>query len=216
MHEKSLILIDGPPGSGSTRLSRSLTERLREEKVSIEHISTGDRLRAIGKGALDSAYTQAVVEHFNNSGPNVAMDDSLMVAIVDEAFVYYQKKQIIILNGFPRYEPQVDDLVALSDTHDRLIRGAIITQADWQIYLERMQSRGQKHSDRKIDRDTAIDRLADRTTSLPGVIEALESQEVPVRYIDTDGPKSLTDQIGLRVLRSFYRTNDLEQTKNAS
>lgn len=216
MYEKSLILIDGPPGSGSTRLSRSMKERLLEEKVSIEHISTGDRLRAIGKEALDSAYTQAVVDHFNNSGPNVAMDDSLMFAIVDEAFIQYQKKQIVILNGFPRYGPQVDDLIALSDIHDRAIRGAIITQADWQVNLDRMLSRGLKHSDRQIDRDTAIDRLADRMTSLPGVIEALESQEIAVRYVDTDGPKSLTDRLGLQALRSFYRDDSLSQTKNAS
>jgi adenylate kinase len=215
MQERSLILIDGPPGSGSTRLSRFMKERLLEEKISIDHISTGERLRAIGKGVLDSAFSQAVADHIANFGLDVPIDDSLMLAIVDEAFDEHKKQQILILDGFPRYEPQVDDLATLTESHDRTLRGVIVTRTDWQTSLERMIARGEKNPERAISRDAAIDRLADRMSSFPAVIDALEQMNVPIRYVDTDGPKSLTDRLGLQAMRSFYTPGSLSHIKNA-
>lgn len=204
MYEKSLILVDGPPGSGSTRLSKSMKERLTEEGVSVEHISTGDRLRAIGRGTIDSVFREDIIEHFYNSGATVPLDEELMFGIVDEALEQTQHAQIILLDGYPRYEPQVDNIKQLADMHGRIIKGMLFTIADWQTSLDRMLKRGRKHPERAIDTEEAINRLAFFNTSFPLVVNRLITNDIPIRQIETDGPKSTTDRLALRAMRDFF------------
>lgn len=204
MHEKSLILIDGPPGSGSTRLSRSTAETLRKEGLSIEHISTGDRLRAIGRGMLDSAYREDVIDHFYNSGATVPLDEEIMFGVIDEALEQMKHAQIIELDGYPRYEPQVDNIGQLADIHDRDIKGMLFTIADWQTSLDRMIKRGQKKPERAITQEEAINRLAFFNTSFPLVVNRLMIDGIPIRQIETDGSKSTTDRLALQAMRGFF------------
>lgn len=216
MHEKSLILIDGPHGSGSTRVSRATAETLKRADVSIEHISTGDRIRAIGRGALASAYTQDILDHYAAFDTTVPIENSLMANLIDESFQEHAQAQLLILDGYPRYESQADDIVRLAEAHQRIIRGMIVTQADWETCIARMIQRGQKHPERALTREQAVDRLAIHTVSFPDVIASLEEADIPIHYIDTEGPKEVTNRLALRAIRSFYEPGQLSHQKTAS
>ena len=109
------IVIFGAPGSGKGTQSEKIVE-----KYGINHISTGDVLRAEIKNGTELGKT---AKGYIDQGQLIP--DSLMVDILAAKFDSFKDSKGVIFDGFPRTIPQADELM------DRLIkRGQISGRAD--------------------------------------------------------------------------------------
>lgn len=200
MNERSVVLMGGAPGSGTTRLGKSLENRLQSSHVSAEHVSIGDRIRRIGAGLIHSARTAEVISHLTNLPANHPVDDGVMYDLIAEVFDDFQGSQLVLLDGYPRYPAQVRHIEELAAADERTVRGLLVTKTDPETSLARTIKRGQKKPDRTVSLPEAVDRLAAHNDAFPGVIEALTARCIAIAEIDTSGSKMDADKAGLEAL----------------
>jgi adenylate kinase family enzyme len=203
MTERSLILMGGAPGSGTTRLGHSLEQQLRFDAVSIDHLSVGDSVRRIGAGTIHSAMTAEIINHLLTGHINDPIDDVVMQRIVDESLESSSGTEVILLDGYPRYPAQVDSVKELAMRHERTIRGMLLTNVPSETALTRMIKRGQKNRERSMTLNLAIDRLDRYYATSPELLETIEAKGIPIEVISTAGQKEVTTEIGLLALRAF-------------
>lgn len=94
------IVIFGAPGSGKGTQSERIVE-----KYGINHISTGDVLRAEIKNNTELGKT---AQGFIDQGQLIP--DSLMIDILATVFDSFQASKGVIFDGFPRTIPQAEAL----------------------------------------------------------------------------------------------------------
>ena len=94
------IVIFGAPGSGKGTQSEKIVE-----KYGINHISTGDVLRAEIKNGTELGKT---AKGYIDQGQLIP--DSLMVDILAAKFDSFQDSKGVIFDGFPRTIPQAEAL----------------------------------------------------------------------------------------------------------
>lgn len=203
MSERSVVLMGGAPGSGSTRLGKSLEGYLHSIGVSAEHTSVGDRIRRIGAGMIRSACTAEVIAHLNSRPINTPIDDGIMLQVVEEIFSASKESSIILLDGYPRYEPQIDQVEEVAESAKRSIRGMLATVADAETCLARMVKRGQKKPERTLTLEEAVDRLAAHNMAFPYVLEKLASHCIAVAAIETSGSKFAADRAGIKAVHAL-------------
>lgn len=205
MNKRDILLMGGAPGSGKTRLSRSIEQHLRYNQITAEHISVGNRIRGIGAGIIRSAHVAAVLDLLNSPNPSTPLDDEVMFGIVSEALHWSATTDIVLLDGYPRYESQVETTLELALKDERLIKGMLVTITDDEASLIRMLKRGQKDHTRLLTFGEAIDKLAEFHATFPKTLSELAAKEVPILRIDTSGSKTDTDTTGNRAAERLLR-----------
>ena len=101
-----ILIITGPPYSGKGTQCEILKTQL-----NFEHISTGDRCRLEKQNDTEIGKIMSEYEEKGDLVPDSIMKD-LFGQILDEN----SSKDGIILDGYPRTEPQVNDLIELVDS----------------------------------------------------------------------------------------------------
>jgi adenylate kinase len=98
-----LLVITGPPYSGKGTQCEIL-----EKQLQYEHLSTGDVVRK--EKDNDTAYARKAKEY---SDAGELVPDHMMKDLLQSVIEQFQGKTGIILDGYPRTQPQVDTLIEL-------------------------------------------------------------------------------------------------------
>ena len=139
------IVIFGAPGSGKGTQSDKIIE-----KYGLNHISTGDVLRAEIKNGTELGKTAASYIDKGNLIP-----DELMVSILASVYDSCGDHKGVIFDGFPRTIPQAEALkVMLSERGDR-IAAMIELDVPEEELMKRLLLRGQQ-SGRADDNEETI------------------------------------------------------------
>jgi adenylate kinase len=140
-----ILIITGPPYSGKGTQCEILKDELK-----FEHISTGDRCRLEKQNETEIGKIMSQYEEKGDLVPDSIMKD-LFSKILDEN----RNVKGIILDGYPRTEPQVNDLLELVKSKNLEIGKVINIDVPKEELLKRAQKRAET-SNRKDDKDTEI------------------------------------------------------------
>jgi adenylate kinase family enzyme len=182
--ERNIILFNGMPGSGTSDLCRSIVSELHYDH-SIEHLATGDIIRAIGRGAIDSYHRREVQNHLNSPQSRLPINRKLMYDIMSEALSYHDRSDLLLLDNYPLYLNQVEDVYELALLDDRTLCGLIITEASERIAKKRLTRRGPPEYDRPISEYEAEQRIQQYKDAFPAVGNELRRRKLPIEIINT-------------------------------
>ena len=140
-----ILIITGPPYSGKGTQCDILKKQL-----NFEHISTGDRCRMEKQNETSIGIIMSKYEEKGDLVPDKIMKD-LFSQILDEN----KSGDGIILDGFPRTIPQVDDLIELVESKKLEIGKVLNIEVPKIELLKRAKIRAET-SDRKDDKDPQI------------------------------------------------------------
>ncbi|UWY28764.1 nucleoside monophosphate kinase [Flavobacterium sp. TR2] len=140
-----ILIITGPPYSGKGTQCEILKDELK-----FEHISTGDRCRLEKQNETEIGKIMSTYEEKGDLVPDSIMKD-LFSKILDENIA----SKGIILDGYPRTEPQVNDLLELVKSKNLEIGKVINIEVPKEELLKRAKKRAET-SNRKDDKDVNI------------------------------------------------------------
>ncbi|SHJ47928.1 adenylate kinase family protein [Aquimarina spongiae] len=140
-----ILVITGPPYSGKGTQCEILNKQLQ-----YKHISTGDRCRLEKENGTEIGKTMSAYEEKGDLVPDAIMKE-LFSQILDENL----SNKGIILDGYPRTEAQVNDLIELVAQKDLKITKVLNIEVPKTELLERAKKRAQT-SNRKDDKDPQI------------------------------------------------------------
>lgn len=140
-----ILIITGPPYSGKGTQCEILKDELK-----FEHISTGDRCRLEKQNETEIGKIMSRYEEKGDLVPDTIMKD-LFSNILDENIT----ANGIILDGYPRTEPQVNDLLELVKSKNLKIGKVINIDVPKEELLKRAKKRAET-SNRKDDKDASI------------------------------------------------------------
>jgi len=139
------IVIFGAPGSGKGTQSDKMIE-----KYGLNHISTGDVLRAeIKKG---TALGKTAAGYIDNGQ---LIPDDLMVSILASVYDAFGDHKGVIFDGFPRTIPQAEALKAMLDERGDRVAAMIELDVPEEELMQRLILRGQQ-SGRADDNEETI------------------------------------------------------------
>ena len=125
------IVIFGAPGSGKGTQSERIVE-----KYGINHISTGDVLRAEIKNGTELGKT---AKSYIDQGQLIP--DALMVDILASVFDSFEDSKGVIFDGFPRTIPQAEALTAALEKINEKMDYAIDVDVPDENIVNRMSGR---------------------------------------------------------------------------
>lgn len=140
-----ILIITGPPYSGKGTQCEILNEQL-----DFKHISTGDRCRFEKANATEIGKIMAEYEEKGDLVP-----DSIMKKMFSQILDENQANKGIILDGYPRTEAQVNDLLELVQQKDMKIGKVLNIEVPKSELLNRAKKRAET-STRKDDKDPKI------------------------------------------------------------
>lgn len=181
-----ILVITGPPYSGKGTQCEILKEELK-----FEHISTGDRCRLEKQNETEIGKIMSEYEEKGDLVPDSIMKD-LFSKILDEN----RSKKGIILDGYPRTEPQVNDLMELVESKNLEIGKVINIDVPESELLKRAKKRAET-SNRKDDKDAEIHlkRIKVFESSTRPAIEYMKSK---IKVLTFDGLGTI-DEITTRI-----------------
>ncbi len=139
------IVIFGAPGSGKGTQSDKMIE-----KYGLNHISTGDVLRAEIKKGSELGKTAASYIDKGNLIP-----DELMVSILASVYDSFGDHKGVIFDGFPRTIPQAEALKKMLDERGDRVAAMIELDVPEDELMKRLILRGQQ-SGRADDNEETI------------------------------------------------------------
>jgi adenylate kinase len=139
------IVIFGAPGSGKGTQSDKMIE-----KYGLNHISTGDVLRAEIKKGSELGKTAA---SFIDQGQLIP--DDLMVSILASVYDSFGDHKGVIFDGFPRTIPQAEALQKMLDERGDKVAAMIELDVPEEELMKRLLLRGQQ-SGRADDNEETI------------------------------------------------------------
>lgn len=139
------IVIFGAPGSGKGTQSERIVE-----KYGINHISTGDVLRAEIKNNTELGKT---AKGYIDQGQLIP--DSLMIDILASVFDSFQDSKGVIFDGFPRTIPQAEALKVMLKKRGQDISVMLDLDVPEEELMTRLIKRGQE-SGRADDNEETI------------------------------------------------------------
>ena len=139
------IVIFGAPGSGKGTQSERIVE-----KYGINHISTGDVLRAEIKNGTELGKT---AKGYIDQGQLIP--DALMVDILASVFDSFQESKGVIFDGFPRTIPQAEALKVMLKERGQDISVMLDLDVPEEELMTRLIKRGQD-SGRADDNEETI------------------------------------------------------------
>ncbi|WP_109098518.1 nucleoside monophosphate kinase [Aquimarina sp. AU58] len=140
-----ILIITGPPYSGKGTQCEILNKQL-----DFKHISTGDRCRFEKENGTGIGKIMSEYEEKGNLVP-----DSIMKELFGQILDENKANGGIILDGYPRTEVQVDDLIELVDQKNMEIGKVLNIDVPKSELLNRAKKRAET-SDRKDDKDPKI------------------------------------------------------------
>lgn len=181
-----ILVITGPPYSGKGTQCEILKKELK-----FEHISTGDRCRLEKQNETEIGKIMSEYEEKGDLVPDSIMKD-LFSKILDEN----RSTSGIILDGYPRTEPQVNDLMELIESKNMEIGKVINIDVPKSELLKRAQKRAET-SNRKDDKDAEIHlkRIEVFESSTRPAIEYMKSK---IKVLTFDGLGTI-DEITTRI-----------------
>ena len=139
------IVIFGAPGSGKGTQSEKIVE-----KYGINHISTGDVLRAEIKNGTELGKT---AKSYIDQGQLIP--DELMIDILASVFDSFEDSKGVIFDGFPRTTPQAEALKKMLSERGHKIAAMIELAVPEDELMARLINRG-KESGRSDDNEETI------------------------------------------------------------
>lgn len=139
------IVIFGAPGSGKGTQSERIVE-----KYGINHISTGDVLRAEMKNGTELGKTAKV---YCDQGQLIP--DELMIDILANVFDSFKDSKGVIFDGFPRTIPQAEALKKMLEERGQDITIMLDLDVPEEELMTRLIKRGQE-SGRSDDNEETI------------------------------------------------------------
>ena len=139
------IVIFGAPGSGKGTQSDKMIE-----KYGLNHISTGDVLRAEIKKGSELGKTAA-----SFIGQGQLIPDDLMVSILASVYDSFGDHKGVIFDGFPRTIPQAEALKKMLDERGDKVAAMIELDVPEEELMKRLLLRGQQ-SGRADDNEETI------------------------------------------------------------
>ena len=140
------IVIFGAPGSGKGTQSDKLIE-----KYGLEHISTGDVLRAEIKNGTELGQT---AKHYIDQGQLIP--DELMVSILAKVYDSFGREHRgVIFDGFPRTIPQAEALKQMLQERGDRVAAMLELDVPEDELMKRLVLRGQQ-SGRADDNEETI------------------------------------------------------------
>ena len=125
------IVIFGAPGSGKGTNSALLVEEFK-----LDHISTGDVLRAeIKNGTELGKIAQSYIDHGN------LIPDELMIDILANKYDTFKGSKGVIFDGFPRTIAQAEALKKMLEERGEKISGMINIEVDEDLLMARLLRR---------------------------------------------------------------------------
>ncbi|HJP81537.1 MAG TPA: nucleoside monophosphate kinase [Candidatus Saccharimonadales bacterium] len=194
MSNREIVLLNGKPGSGTSRLGYELERSHR----SVEHISVGDTVRRIASKAISSWYEDDVIKHLQSPQTHALLSMEISFGIVEEALYRADLVHTVLLDGFPRTVEQLEQLNELAQQSDRNIIGAITTDVKDEVALQRMLRR----RERPISEIEAKQRLADYHAHIETIQETL-SESYDSYHINTEGTKEVSIMMGATALHEM-------------
>lgn len=139
------IVIFGAPGSGKGTQSERIVE-----KYGINHISTGDVLRAEMKNGTELGKT---AKEYCDQGQLIP--DELMIDILAKVFDSFKNSKGVIFDGFPRTIPQAEALKKMLEERGQDITVMLDLDVPEEELMARLIKRGQE-SGRSDDNEETI------------------------------------------------------------
>ena len=138
-----ILILLGPPGAGKgTQATRLM------DKYGLVQLSTGDMLRdAIAKGTELGKKAKSIMD------AGKLVEDSIILGMIRERLVDGNRKNGVILDGFPRTLTQAEELDAMLADMELGIDHVIEMQVDEQMLADRIVKRAAE-SDQVRDDDT--------------------------------------------------------------
>ncbi|EZH73794.1 adenylate kinase [Aquimarina atlantica] len=140
-----ILIITGPPYSGKGTQCEILNKQL-----DFKHISTGDRCRFEKESGTEIG---KIMSEYEEKGDLVP--DSIMKELFGQILDENKANAGIILDGYPRTDAQVDDLIELVDQKNMEIGKVLNIDVPKSELLNRARKRAET-SDRKDDKDPKI------------------------------------------------------------
>lgn len=187
-----ILIITGPPYSGKGTQCEIISKELH-----YEHISTGDRLRVEKTQRTEIGRIMSQYEEKGDLVPDSVMK-SLFGQILDEN----KDKKGILLDGYPRTKPQVDDLLQLVKEKHLEITRVINILVPREELLRRAQKRA-ADSNREDDRnsETHLKRVhIFETQTFP----AIEYMKTRLSVVDINGIGAI-EEITRRITEKMNR-----------
>lgn len=198
-----VLILLGPPGVGKGTQGELLCEGL-----GLEHISTGDLLRAARREGTDlGRRAQAYMDRGD------LVPDDVIMGMVRERLSELSTDRGVVFDGFPRTVPQAEALDAVLVGLGRQVDGVLVLSADDDVLVKRLSGRrscpecgaiynvyfsppavegvcdrcGASLVHRSDDaQETVRNRLAVYRRQTEPLITFYEAHEAPVRYVDGD------------------------------
>lgn len=176
-----IIIITGPPYSGKGTQCEIL-----KEKLKYTHISTGDRCREEKRKDTDIG---ALIKQYEEHGGLVP--DSVMKDLFSRIINENLDKDFVLLDGYPRTIPQVDDLIDLIKSKELNIKCVLSVEVSQEELLKRAEKRAVT-SDRIDDKNpqTHLNRIKVFETSTRPAIEYMKSK---FEVVSVDGLGSIDE-----------------------
>lgn len=176
-----ILIITGPPYSG-----KGTQCELLESSLAFKHISTGDRCRQEKENETELGITMAAYQEKGDLVP-----DSIMKGLFSQILDENLEQKGIILDGYPRTEPQVNDLLDLVAEKSLRIGKVLNIDVPKEELLVRAKKRAET-STRPDDKDPAthLKRInVFENSTRPGIAFMKTKLEV----IDFDGMGSIAE-----------------------
>lgn len=185
-----IVIVTGPPYSGKGTQCEIISKALH-----FTHLSTGDRCR---QEKANKTEVGQILSRYEEKGDLVP--DSIMKTLFSQILDENKTEKGIILDGYPRTKPQVDDLLELAKAKNQEISLVVNIEVPNEELLARALKRAAE-SDRADDKDpeTHLKRLRIfETVTLP----AIQYLKTLVPVADIDGMGSI-GEITRRILEKI-------------
>ena len=170
------IVIFGAPGSGKGTNSALLVEEFK-----LDHISTGDVLRAeIKNGTELGKIAQSYIDHGN------LIPDELMIDILASKYDTFKGSKGVIFDGFPRTIAQAEALKKMLEERGEKISGMINIEVDEEILMTRLLRRASIEGRADDNEETIKKRFAVYHSQTAPLIDWFKSEGLFKGFTYTD------------------------------
>lgn len=191
-----IIVVHGRAGAGKSTHCRSLSEKGLDNKNFVQHVSAGEKLRAIRNGEIRSQYENIIKSSLDRPIPNAIVNSLIFESIK----ITENNQGIVLIDGFPRHKEAVEEFCEKIFSGGHRLLGTIAMNLSLDMSIKRVENRGVRKGEHIVGNNlsdfTAHRYVLDgETTNL--AIDLL-SRLAPVETIDASGALEETYHLFVR------------------